>query len=113
MALDFVITIFIFFFWNALFIGLASKVSFGEVLIDLLATVFDPEPRRREEFILVISVLTTFTASLWLWLFGLAQLTIRLSRYTVQSVHFLNIEKAPFSAIGLVANNNRVSNKET
>lgn len=69
---------------------------------DIIEAIFNPSRINGPVYLCIL--LTTFTTSLWLWLHGLATLTIRISRGTVLLVQKLNIAVAPLRAVGVVIN---------
>lgn len=71
-------------------------------LVHILGGIFDPWLGEGAAFLCIL--LTTFTTSIWLWLHGLAELTIRVSRGSVFLMQRLNIAEAPLRAVGVVVN---------
>ncbi|MCP4261219.1 MAG: hypothetical protein GY774_27485 [Planctomycetes bacterium] len=71
-------------------------------LVTILAAIFDPWSGEGAAFLCIL--LTTFTTSIWLWLHGLAELTIRILRGSVFLIQRLNIAETPLRAVGVVVN---------
>lgn len=79
-----------------------SFIAFCVSMMDRYSLILSQGGKVME--VLKPAIITTFFTSIWLWLYGLAQLTIRILAYTTQFVQILNIEKAPVRAIGVVIN---------
>lgn len=101
LILDIVLTVSITFVWAVLFLSLFSRNS----LSDSYELVMGLSGRDIHDQVLVLAVFTTsFTTSVWLWLHGAAQFTIRLMNSGAWMVQKLNVTEAPVRAIGVVIN---------
>ncbi len=54
--------------------------------------------------IFAVSLITTFTTTIWLWLHGLAEFTIKLLSPIPRITDWLDIEKSPIRSIGIIIN---------
>lgn len=119
LLLDFLLTLLIASIWMFMLflIVIVSQLDFGfDIILDnsilivgeILQTGYKnillPFGKNVDADIFKIFLATSFSTSVWLWLHGLSQYTIKLLSATQKIMNFLNVEEQPIRAIGVVIN---------
>jgi len=113
IILDAIITILLVFTWIIFFSFLVNLLlwslnsPFVEINIFELVTKFWKDlfdDSRRDSTLMRITLATSFTTSIWLWLHGLSQVLIRSLSHVQGFMGWLNVKETPLRAIGTTIN---------